>query len=50
MGQAAPLLTGECDLILPSRHEAAVNVTVRQTQPFPLNITALILRFDTYDH
>ena len=33
MGQATPLHTGEQDAILESRHEAAVNVTVRQREP-----------------
>lgn len=48
-GQATPLFTGERDVILESRHEAAVNLTVRQTDPLPLNITALILKFDIYN-
>lgn len=48
LGGPAPLFTGERDLILESRHDAAVNLTVRQREPLPLNVTALILRFDVY--
>jgi hypothetical protein len=48
VGEATPLFTGERDMILESRHEAAVNLSVRQTEPFPLNITALIMIFDVY--
>lgn len=48
LGNATPLYTGERDMILESRHEAAVNLTVRQQEPLPLNITALILKFDVY--
>lgn len=50
MGEPTPLFSGERDLILDSRHEAAVNLTVRQRDPLPLNVTALILRFDVYEH
>jgi hypothetical protein len=50
LGEAPPLFTGERDIILESRHENAVNLTVRQRDPLPLNITALILRFDVYDN
>jgi hypothetical protein len=50
MGEATPLFSGERDLILDSRHEAAVNLTVRQRDPLPLNVTALVLRFDVYEH
>jgi hypothetical protein len=50
MGEPTPLFSGERDLILDSRHEAAVNLTVRQRDPLPLNVTALVLRFDVYEH
>jgi hypothetical protein len=49
MGEATPLFSGERDVIVESRHENAVNLTVRQRDPFPLNITALIMNFDVYD-
>jgi hypothetical protein len=50
LGEATPLFSGERDMILESRHESAVNLVVRQREPLPLNITALILRFDVYDN
>jgi hypothetical protein len=50
MGESSPLFTGERDLILDSRHESAVNLVVRQSDPLPLNVTALVLRFDVYEH
>jgi hypothetical protein len=48
MGESTELYTGERDVILDSRHEAAVNLTVRQRDPLPLNLTALVLRFDVH--
>jgi hypothetical protein len=50
LGEPTPLFTGERDLILDSRHESAVNLMVRQSDPLPLNVTALVLRFDVYEH
>jgi len=45
---APPLFTGERDIILESRHEGAVNLTVRTSEPLPLNLTALIMKYDVY--
>lgn len=42
------LYTGEHTLHVESRHEQALNLCIRQSEPLPFNLTALILRYDTY--
>lgn len=48
MDSAPVLFTGEIAVPLESRHESAVNLTIRQTDPLPLTVTGLIMNFDVY--
>ncbi len=49
MDTAIPLFTGEKHVTLESRHREAVNVIVRTTGPFPMNVEALTLQVDVFD-
>ena len=48
MDAPIPLETGERALTLTASHRKSINVAVRQRQPLPLNVTALIVQADIY--
>lgn len=43
-----PLFTGEVEAAVESSARGGVDVTVRQTQPFPLNVGAIVWKGDVY--
>lgn len=48
MDAAPSLETGERNCTLESRHRNSVDITVRQTQPLPLNVIAIVAECDIY--
>jgi len=49
MNQATPLFTGDKEIFFPSGYDNDSRVVVRQTQPLPMTILAVIRRSNTFD-
>ena len=49
MDEAVPLFSGDKELSFPSGYENNARVVVRQSQPLPMTITAVMRRSNTFD-
>ena len=49
MDEAVPLFSGDKELSFPSGYENNARVVVRQNQPLPMTITAVMRRSNTFD-
>jgi len=49
MNQAVPLFTGDKEIYFPSGYETDARVIVRQSQPLPMTVLAIMRRSNTFD-
>ena len=49
MNQAVPLFTGDKEIYFPSGYENDARVVVRQSQPLPMTVLAIMRRSNTFD-
>jgi len=49
MDEAVPIFSGDKEIFLPSGYETDARIIVRQTQPLPMTITAIMRRSNTFD-
>ena len=49
MNTAVPMFTGDKEIFFPSGYDNDARVVVRQTQPLPMTITAIVRRSNTFD-
>jgi len=49
MSQAVPLFTGDKEIYFPSGYETDARVIVRQSQPLPMTVLAIMRRSNTFD-
>jgi len=49
MNTAVPMFTGDKEIFFPSGYDNDARVVIRQTQPLPMTITAIVRRSNTFD-
>lgn len=49
MDEAVPIFSGDKEIFLPSGYETDARILVRQTQPLPMTVTAIMRRSNTFD-
>jgi hypothetical protein len=49
MDEAVPIFSGDKEVFFPSGYDNDARVVVRQTQPLPMTVTAIIRRSNTFD-
>lgn len=49
MDEAVPIFTGDKEIFFPSGYDNDARIVVRQTQPLPMTITAIMRRSNTFD-
>ena len=49
MDQAVPLFTGDKEISFPSGYDNDAKIVIRQTQPLPMTILAIMRRSNTFD-
>lgn len=49
MDEAVPIFTGDKEIFFPSGYDNDARIVVRQTQPLPMTVTAIMRRSNTFD-
>ena len=49
MDEAVPIFTGDKEIFFPSGYDNDARILVRQTQPLPMTVTAIMRRSNTFD-
>jgi hypothetical protein len=49
MDEAVPLFTGDKEISFPSGYDNDAKIVIRQTQPLPMTILAIMRRSNTFD-